>query len=72
MRTPIALALAASLSTSAAPAKEREGVVAPPGITVEGKPLQLAGVGLRKKLFFKVYLASLYLEELDDDAAKVI
>src|SRR5438105_14276361 len=53
-------------------AKEREGVVAPPQIEVAGKPLQLLGMGLRKKLFFKVYLASLYVEAPADDAAQIV
>ena len=34
-------------------AREREGVVAPPTIQVEGKTLNLMGMGLRKKLWFK-------------------
>jgi hypothetical protein len=53
-------------------AREREGVVAPPTIQVEGKSLQLMGMGLRKKLWFKVYLASLYLENPTEDPAQVI
>src|SRR3954464_8084860 len=53
-------------------APEREGVIAPPTIQVEGKALQLMGMGLRKKLWFKVYLASLYLETPTEDPAQVI
>jgi hypothetical protein len=53
-------------------AREREGVVAPPTIEVEGRTLNLMGMGLRKKLWFKVYLASLYLENPTADAAQVI
>jgi hypothetical protein len=53
-------------------AREREGVVAPPTIQVEGKTLHLMGMGLRKKLWFKVYLASLYLETPTEDPAQVI
>jgi hypothetical protein len=53
-------------------AREREGVVAPPTIQVEGKTLNLMGMGLRKKLWFKVYLASLYLENPTEDAGQVI
>jgi hypothetical protein len=52
--------------------KEREGVVAEPTILVEGRPLHLLGMGLRKKLWFKVYLASLYVERPSEDAAQVI
>ena len=47
-------------------------MVAPPSIQVEGRPLQLMGMGLRKKLWIKVYLASLYLEKPAADAAQVI
>jgi hypothetical protein len=39
-----------------AAAKERDGVVAPPAITVEGRTLHLMGMGLRKKL----WLASIW------------
>ena len=53
-------------------AREREGVVAPPEIQVEGKALKLMGMGLRKKLWVKVYLASLYLEAPTEDPARVI
>jgi chalcone isomerase-like protein len=53
-------------------AKEREGVVAPPVIEVSGKQLHLMGMGLRKKLWFKVYIASLYIEDPTDDPAKVV
>ena len=55
-----------------AAAKERDGVVAPPAITVEGRTLHLMGMGLRKKLWFRVYLASFYLEAPTEDAGKAI
>src|SRR3954464_10561750 len=64
--------LLALLVALPAVAKEREGVVAPPTIQVEGRPLQLMGMGLRKKLWIKVYLASLYLENPAADAPQVI
>jgi hypothetical protein len=53
-------------------AKERDGVVAPPAIQVEGRTLKLMGMGLRKKLWVKVYLASLYLENPAEDPEQVI
>ncbi len=53
-------------------AKEREGVVAQPTITAYGKTLNLMGMGLRKKLWFKVYLASFYLEQPTEDPAQAI
>ena len=65
-------ALALLLLALPSVAKEREGVVAEPQITVEGRPLRLLGMGLRKKLLIKVYLASLYAELPGDDAAQVI
>ncbi|MCA1829038.1 MAG: chalcone isomerase family protein [Myxococcales bacterium] len=53
-------------------AKEREGVTSQPTITAGGKELHLMGMGLRKKLFFKVYIASFYLETPTDSAAQAI
>jgi len=53
-------------------AKEREGVTAKPTLEASGKTLKLMGMGLRKKMWFKVYLASLYLENEQPDGAKVI
>ncbi len=53
-------------------AKERDGVVAPPTIQIEGRQLHLMGMGLRKKLWIRVYLASLYLEQPTDAAEQVI
>jgi len=66
-----AFALCALLAFPALP-KEREGVTAPPTVEVAGKPLHLMGMGLRKKLWFKVYLASFYLEHPADEAAQAI
>ena len=64
--------LLALLVALPAVAREREGVVAPPQIEVAGKPLKLMGMGLRKKLWIKVYLASLYLENPTEDPAQAI
>jgi len=41
-------------------------------ITVEGKTLKLNGMGLRKKVMFKVYVAGLYLENKSNTAPTVI
>ncbi len=46
----------------AVPAGEVAGVRMPDTITVEGKTLKLNGMGLRKKVMFKVYVAGLYVE----------
>ena len=43
-------------------AGEVAGVRMPDTVTVEGKTLKLNGMGLRKKVVFKVYVAGLYLE----------
>jgi hypothetical protein len=66
------IALALLIAAVPAVAKERDGVVAPATIQVDGKPLQLLGMGLRKKLWVRVYLASLYLENPTEDAKQVI
>jgi hypothetical protein len=64
-------ALSMLLALPALP-KEREGVTAPPVVQVAGKPLHLMGRGLRKKLWFKVYLASFYLENPVDDGEQAV
>jgi hypothetical protein len=56
----------------AVPAGEVAGVKMPDTITIEGKTLKLNGMGLRKKMLFKVYVAGLYVESPSKDAAKVI
>jgi hypothetical protein len=53
-------------------AVEIAGVKPSDTITVEGKTLKLNGAGLRTKLMFKVYVASLYLETPSKDAAAIV
>ena len=65
----LALGLAIALP---ALAKEVAGVSLPETTTVDGKTLKLNGMGLRKKMVFKVYVAGLYLETPSKDAASVI
>ena len=60
------------LAALPAAAKEREGVVSPEVIESSGKQLHLMGMGLRKKLWFKVYIASFYLEQPTEDAALAV
>ena len=67
----LAVTLALALA-SAAPAAELAGVKMPDTDTVEGKTLKLNGLGLRKKAFFKVYVAGLYLETPSRDPAAVL
>jgi hypothetical protein len=57
---------------SAAFAAELAGVKMPDTETVDGKVLKLNGVGLRKKMMFKVYVAGLYVETPSKDAAALI
>jgi hypothetical protein len=53
-------------------AGEAAGVKMPDTTTIEGKTLKLNGIGLRKKMLFKVYVAGLYLETASKDAATVV
>jgi len=55
-------------SASSALAREVNGVTLPDSATVEGKALTLNGMGTRKKLFVKVYVAGLYVEKASKDA----
>lgn len=66
------LLLAALLFAVPAFAGELEGVTSPDTMTVEGKTVKLNGMGLRMKVFFKVYVASLYLESTTHDAASLL
>jgi len=54
------------------PAKEREGVTSQATIRAGGQELHLMGMGLRKKLWFKVYIASFYLQSPTEDAAQAV
>jgi hypothetical protein len=53
-------------------AVEIAGVKPPDTVTVEGKTLKLNGAGLRTKVVFKVYVASLYLESASKDGAAIV
>ncbi|HEY3203590.1 MAG TPA: chalcone isomerase family protein [Thermoanaerobaculia bacterium] len=68
------LTVAALVLGLAAPASagELSGVKMPDTETIEGKTLKLNGMGLRKKMIFKVYVAGLYLENPSKDAAAVL
>jgi hypothetical protein len=57
---------------AAASAGEIAGVKLPDTVTFEGRTLRLNGMGLRKKVVFKVYVAGLYLETPTQNAATVI
>ncbi|MGE5232721.1 MAG: chalcone isomerase family protein [Acidobacteriota bacterium] len=70
-RTLLAFAL---VSTLAAPvlAGELAGVMLPDTAKAGDKDLVLNGLGLRKKLFIKIYVGGLYLTAKEHDAAKVL
>ena len=63
MRTRISIALVSCIAVAAVVlAGEVAGVKMADTVSVEGKTLKLNGMGLRKKVVFKVYVAGLYLE----------
>jgi len=65
-------ALAIVLSPWLLPALEVSGVKVPDTVTAEGKTLKLNGAGLRTKVFFKVYVAALYVENPSKDAGALL
>jgi hypothetical protein len=64
--------LLAALVAAPAFAAEFEGVTSPDTVTVDGKTLKLNGMGLRTKFVFKVYVASLYLENTATTGPEII
>jgi hypothetical protein len=64
----ISLAICASPTLAA----EVAGVTLEPSVQVSGATLMLNGAGLRKKLFFKVYAAGLYVAHTSMQAAELI
>jgi hypothetical protein len=66
------LALAMAAATAAAQGVEKEGVRLEPGVQVSGAALQLNGAGLRTRVFFKVYVAALYVPQKSDNAATLL
>jgi hypothetical protein len=59
---------------SCAQAREMEGVELPEQIKLgeQGEVLMLNGAGVRKKLFFSIYLASLYVPQKTADAGSIV
>lgn len=53
-------------------ARELSGISMPDTATVGEKTLKLNGMGVRKKVIFKVYVAGLYLEAPSKDAAAIL
>jgi hypothetical protein len=71
MRRALVVLGACVLAGSAAGA-ELAGVTMPDTVTVEGHTLKLNGLGLRTKLFFKIYVGGLYLETPTADAVRAV
>jgi len=71
MKRIAALLLGFFLGTSAG-AATLAGVAVPDTANVANTPLVLNGVGLRTKLFFKIYVGALYVPQKSDDAEAVI
>lgn len=73
MRKTLALSIAVGLVLpTGLRAGEVAGVRMPDTTTAEGKTLKVNGMGLRKKLLFKVYVAALYVEKPSKDAAALL
>jgi len=71
MRSIAAFLLTFALAGSAG-AATLAGVDVPDSATVANTPLVLNGVGLRTKVFFKIYVGGLYLPAKSSDAAAII
>ena len=74
MRHLFALSLIAVTLAAAAPARAGSlaGVTLPDSSSVGGKTLALNGLGLRSKLFIKIYVGGLYLESKSADPAAIL
>lgn len=68
----IAVALAALALALPASAKEVAGVQFADTVDVGGQTLKLNGVGIRKKMMFKVYVGGLYVAAPTQDANAVV
>jgi hypothetical protein len=72
MRIFCILFLLVSLAVPA-PARDIADVNVPENVSAEnGTSLHLNGAGIRNKLFFKIYIAELYMQHPSSDIAKVI
>ena len=73
LRFPLlALVAAAALAASPAAGGSLAGVSLPDRAEAGGQTLVLNGMGLRKKLFIKVYVGGLYLPSKESSASKVL
>jgi hypothetical protein len=71
MRSIAVLLLTSALSTAVG-AASLAGVEVPDTASVASTPLVLNGVGLRTKVFFKIYVGGLYLAAKSGDAAAIV
>ncbi|HEY3433263.1 MAG TPA: chalcone isomerase family protein [Rhodocyclaceae bacterium] len=71
-RSGIALFIAALALSASLQAAEVAGVRVDDRLTANGRELVLNGAGLRTKLFFKVYVAALYVPQKSGTAASVL
>ena len=72
LRAAVFAALAASACAYADEAVRIESIGYAPEAVVAGETLTLNGAGLRKKLFFKVYAAGLYVRSPQKDGGAVM
>jgi len=72
MRRIAYVALAGLLLGLLAYAGEMEGVTFPDKIAVGTANLTLNGLGIRTKMFFKIYIGALYLPAKESDPAKIL
>jgi hypothetical protein len=72
MRTRLFALLALLLIASGAWAATLAGVTLPDKAEVDGQSLVLNGLGLRSKLFIKVYVGGLYLSQKETSAQKIL
>lgn len=71
MRTILTLLVAFSFSLSAL-AADIAGMTIPDSAKVEGQELKLNGAGIRTRMFIKVYVGALYLEQKTNTADAVL
>jgi len=74
MKISLLAALIVSLASLPVRAAELYGVAMPDSVSVDGKPLQLNGLGPRKATVFKVkvYVAGLYVDAKSNDGAAIL
>ena len=72
MRRWTALVVGIMLAVTTAGAGDLAGVSLPDQVTVGGKTLVVNGMGVRKKMMIKVYVAGLYLEQRSADPAAIV